>query len=117
MGTGAQPSRICDPQGGCAFLQVQLGTYRLTAQTPRFFDLVRENTQHSVNTPTTADLTFLKGGRMADHRVGGIGMAAPTLRIAYSAGSGFCSGCGGRNELASCRPFSSRHYGTLRNTA
>src|SRR5262245_15337900 len=59
-GTGSQRNTVCDPQGRYAFLQVQPGTYRLTAQAPGFVDVVRENIQLLVNTPTTADLTFQK---------------------------------------------------------
>jgi len=44
-GTGAQRSTVSDPQGRYAFLQVQPGTYRLTAQAPGLVDLVRENIQ------------------------------------------------------------------------
>ena len=62
FGTGAQRNTVCDPQGRYAFLQVQPGTYRLTAQAPGFTDLVRENVQLLVNTPTTADLTFERVG-------------------------------------------------------
>src|SRR6516164_2286516 len=62
FGTGAQRNTVCDPQGRYAFLQVQPGTYRLTAQAPGFADLVRENVQLLVNTPTTADLTFERVG-------------------------------------------------------
>jgi hypothetical protein len=61
-GTGAQRSTVSDPQGRYAFLQVQPGTYRLTAQAPGLVDIVRENIQLLVNTPTTADLTFQKVG-------------------------------------------------------
>lgn len=63
--TGALRTEVSDSQGRYRFSQVQPGPYRLTAQAPGFTDLIVNDVQLLVNTPSTADLMFEKVGTVA----------------------------------------------------
>jgi hypothetical protein len=63
--TGAQRTELSDSQGRYRFSQVQPGTYRITAQSTGFADLVVNNVELLVNSPATVDLVFEKVGTVS----------------------------------------------------
>src|SRR5690242_10176526 len=60
--TGAQRTTVSDSQGRYTMAQVTPGTYKLTATSPGFSDVVISNIELQVNQPATLPITFEKVG-------------------------------------------------------
>ena len=64
--TGVKREDQSDPAGRYSFVQVQPGTYRVTARAAGFADLILNNVQLLVNTPLTLPITFEKVGAVSE---------------------------------------------------
>src|SRR5262249_14780587 len=63
---GVRREDISDTEGRYSFPQVQPGTYRLSAKAAGFSEVVVNNIELRVNTPTTVNVTFEKVGAVAE---------------------------------------------------